>query len=141
MLCAAFREPLCVVVKFVAYIDEFDDTGLEDVKRPNRTKGASEWLVLSCFLIRESDDLKCPGWVQEILSQFKSNRDHLHFSELWDWKKEIACRNVTTKPCRYFIVASNKKNIEGWEYAYRVASKGVFVSASSHGAGTQPCLD
>ena len=104
-----------MVVKFVAYIDESGDTGLEDVKKPDQPKGASEWLVLSCFLVRETDDHKCVGWVKEILAQFKTNKQHLHFSDLWDWKKVIACNAIAKKPCRYFIVASNKRNIEDYQ--------------------------
>lgn len=106
-----------MVVKFVAYIDESGDTGLENVKNATLAKGASEWLVLSCFLVREEDDHKCLGWVKEILSEFKSNMTHLHFSDLWDWKKAIACKAIATKPCRYFIVASNKRNIEDYKNA------------------------
>jgi hypothetical protein len=64
-----------------------------------------------------SDDHKCLGWVREILSEFKSNMTHLHFSDLWDWKKAIACKAIATKPCRYFIVASNKRNIEDYKNA------------------------
>ena len=101
-------------VRFVAYIDESGDTGLEAVK-PRTVKGASEWLVLSCFLVREQDDHKCLGWVREVKSRFKNDQSPaLHFSELLPVKKRIACEIVATKPCRYFIVASNKKNMEGY---------------------------
>lgn len=101
-------------VKFVAYIDESGDTGLQAVK-PNDPGGASEWLVLSCFLVREADDLKCPAWTREILAKTFSRRRDLHFGKLLPLKKELACKLIATKPCRYFIVASNKKNIEGYE--------------------------
>jgi hypothetical protein len=37
-------------VTFVAYIDESGDTGLDEVKKPDDPKGATEWLVLSAFL-------------------------------------------------------------------------------------------
>jgi hypothetical protein len=114
-----------VVVKFVAYIDESGDTGLEEVKRPNLTKGASEWLVLSCFLVRESDDHKCVGWIQETLSKYKNNQSRsLHFADLIPVKKTIACEDAAKRPGRYFIVASNKKNMEYYENQRAAAASG-----------------
>ncbi|MGH6889393.1 MAG: DUF3800 domain-containing protein [Rhizomicrobium sp.] len=103
-----------MVVRFVAYIDESGDTGLQGVK-PNAPQGASEWLVLSCFLVRERDDINCPSWTKEILAKTWSKRADLHFSKMLPEKKQLACELIAAKPCRYFIVASNKKNIEGYE--------------------------
>ncbi len=102
-----------MVVKFVAYIDESGDTGLENVK-PQPEKGASEWLVLSCFLVRASDDAKCVAWVKEILAAVKSRARHLHFSDLFGYKKKMACDILAQKDGRFFVVASNKKNIQGY---------------------------
>lgn len=114
-----------MVVKFVAYIDESGDTGLEDVKHATRAKGASEWLVLSCFLIRESDDHKCVGWIKETLSKFKNNQSKtLHFADLIPIKKKIACEDAARRNGRYFIVASNKKNIEGYANSRAAAKSG-----------------
>ncbi len=114
-----------MVIKFGAYIDESGDTGLEEVKRPNRTKGASEWLVLSCFLVRESDDHKCLGWVQETLSKFTNNQSKsLHFADLIPVKKKIACEDAAKRSGRYFIVASNKKNMEDYENERAAAASG-----------------
>jgi hypothetical protein len=105
-----------VVVKFVAYIDESGDTGLENVKPTNTTTGATEWLVLSCFLVREEDDHKCLGWVREIKSKFRNvNSEFLHYKELIPAKRMIACEIINTKSCRFFVVVSNKKNIEDHE--------------------------
>lgn len=99
-------------VRFVAYIDESGDTGLEQIK-PFQPRGASEWLVLSCFLVKEENDDKCLGWIREIQSKFKNVQSpHLHFADLIPAKKLIACEVAATKPCRFFIVASNKKNIQ-----------------------------
>lgn len=102
------------MVKFVAYVDESGDTGLVDVK-PSDPTGASEWLVLSCFLIREQDDHKCLGWVKEILAKVKSKKRDLHFADLYEHKKKMACDIIATKPGRFFIVASNKRNIEDYK--------------------------
>lgn len=103
-----------MTVRFVAYIDESGDTGLEKIK-PFDPKGASEWLVLSCFLVKEENDNKTLGWVREITSKFRNVQSpYLHFADLIPAKKQIACDLIATKPCRYFIVASNKKNINGY---------------------------
>lgn len=99
-------------VSFVAYIDESGDTGLESVK-PLNGRGASEWLVLSCFLVRAANDAKLSNWVREIRSQFKNVQSpHLHFADLIPTKKQIACEFIARNPCRAFVAMSNKKNIQ-----------------------------
>jgi hypothetical protein len=99
-------------VSYVAYIDESGDPGLRSVK-PINPKGASEWLVLSCFLVREENDRKMVGWIKEIQSQFYNVQNpYLHYSTLSDDQKAIACKVLAQKPCRLFVVMSNKKNIE-----------------------------
>src|SRR5262249_47619158 len=98
-------------VSFVAYIDESGDTGLETVK-PIDGRGATEWLVLSCFLVRVVNDPLIPTWIRDIQSQFKNVQSpHLHFADLLPFKKLIACETVSKNPCRMFVVMSNKKNI------------------------------
>jgi len=105
-----------VPIRFVAYIDESGDTGLENVKPNNSPTGATEWLVLSCFLVKQENDHKCLGWVREIKSKFRNvNSEFLHYKELIPAKRAIACNLINTKTCRFFAVASNKKNIEGHE--------------------------
>lgn len=99
-------------VSFIAYIDESGDTGLESVK-PLDVRGASEWLVLSCFLVRAANDPKLPTWVKEIRSKFKNVQSpHLHFSDLIPIKKQIACEMLPRNPSRVFVAMSNKKNIQ-----------------------------
>ena len=101
-------------VRFVAYIDESGDTGLQKV-RPKSATGASEWLVLCCLLVRVEHDAALPQWVREIKGKFKNDqRPDLHFSDLLSVKKEIACTALAEKPCRLFVVMSNKQNIEGY---------------------------
>jgi hypothetical protein len=117
-----------VVVKFVAYIDESGDTGLESVKPNNMPTGATEWLVISCFLVQAENDHKCLGWVREIKSRFSSvNSEFLHYKDLIPAKRAIACVHINTKQCRFFVVASNKKNIENHENeaAALVSGKGT----------------
>jgi uncharacterized protein DUF3800 len=98
-------------VTFVAYIDESGDTGLQAV-RPVDPRGATEWLILSCFLVRAVNDAKTLTWVRDIQSQFKNVQSpHLHFADLLPFKKLIACKGLASNPCRIFVVMSNKKNI------------------------------
>ena len=102
-------------VGFVAYIDKSGDTGIERVKPLHLFGAASEWLVLSCFLVRAEQDAKLPGWVREIIGHFRNHqRPDLHFADLLPVKKRIACQVVAGKPCRIFAVMSNKKNIQGY---------------------------
>lgn len=70
--------------------------------------------MLSCLLIKAENDHKCLGWVKEIKAKFNvSNSDFLHYKDLIPAKRKIACETINEKPCRFFVVASNKKNIEG----------------------------
>ncbi len=101
-------------IRFVAYIDEAGDTGIEGV-RPVDPEGATEWLILSCMVVKENDDHNCMTWLQEIKAQFTNvNSPFLHYKDLIPRKKQIACSHIVTKPARFFIVASNKKNIDGY---------------------------
>lgn len=101
-------------VRFVAYIDESGDTGLQKV-RPQSPGGASEWLVLGCFLVRVEHDAELPQWTRDLKAKFKNHqRPDLHFSDLLPVKKAIACEFLASKPCRLFVVMSNKRNIEGY---------------------------
>ncbi|MGO4124712.1 DUF3800 domain-containing protein [Inquilinus sp. YAF38] len=104
-----------MVVKFVTYIDESGDTGIDKIK-PFDANGASEWLVISCFLVRVENDTKTLSWVREILSKFKNvQSSHLHFADLISAKKLIACEVISSKDCRFFVVMSNKKNIRKYK--------------------------
>ena len=99
-------------VSFVAYIDESGDTGLESVK-PLNVRGASEWLVLSCFLVRAVNDPKLPEWARGIQAKFKNVQSpHLHFGDLLPFKRLIACETLVQNACRAFVAMSNKKNIQ-----------------------------
>ncbi len=103
-----------MAVRFVAYIDESGDTGISRI-RPIDPNGASEWLIISCFLVRIENDNQLVNWVKDILAKFRNVQSrYLHFSDLIDAKKAIACELLAEKPCRMFIVASNKKNLRGY---------------------------
>jgi len=104
-----------MAVSFVAYIDESGDPGLRNIK-PRVENGASEWLLLGCTLFRIEQDKLCLPWVRELIGQFKNHQTRdIHFSKLNDAKKAVSCRLLAQKPCRAFVVASNKNNIEGYD--------------------------
>jgi hypothetical protein len=102
-------------VSFVVYIDESGDTGLEEVKTPYDPKGATEWLVLSAFLVRVQNDSKMVIWTQDVQAKFTSKRADLHFNKLLDFKKTLVCSALASKAAKGFVVMSNKKNIEKYK--------------------------
>lgn len=102
-------------VTFVAYIDESGDTGLEIVKKPDDPQGATEWLVLSAFVVKIEHDSKMVAWTQDVQAEFISKRTDLHFNKLLDFKKGLVCTALAKKDCKSFVVMSNKKNIERYK--------------------------
>lgn len=96
---------------FVAYIDEAGDTGLERV-RPIDPVGATEWLCLSCVLIRANNEPLVPNWVRDIRENIEAtSADILHFRRLSPTRKRVVCELVAELPVRLFAVTSNKKNM------------------------------
>jgi hypothetical protein len=104
-----------MTVAFVAYIDESGDTGLDLVKKPDDPKGATEWLVLSAFLVRAVNDPKMVTWTQDVQSEFTSTRPDLHFNKLLPFKKTLVASALANKQAKGFVVMSNKKNIEQYK--------------------------
>jgi Protein of unknown function (DUF3800) len=104
-----------MVVQYVAYIDESGDPGLKGIK-PKTPGGASEWLVLGCLLVRIENDNALLPWVRDLISKFNNHQtSDIHFSDLNPAKKTTACNFLAEKPCRIFVTASNKQNIENYE--------------------------
>lgn len=113
---------------YVAYIDEAGDPGLRSVK-PLAANGASEWLVLSGVVIRSENQTALPEWVGSITQRIKNHQARgLHFRNLNPANKLMACETMATFPARYFVVASNKKNMQGYEnpYAAQIPSDNWF---------------
>lgn len=99
---------------YIAYIDESGDDGLRGVK-PYTYPGSSEWLILSAVVIRARNESKVAGWVQDIRSQFRSRQARaLHFADLSHANKLAACEKISELDLRCFVVASNKKNMQGY---------------------------
>jgi hypothetical protein len=113
LLCKPFDQPM--PISHVVYIDESGDTGLEVVRTPDDPKGATEWLVLSGFVVKIEHDSKMVTWVQDVQADFTSKRGDLHFNKLLPFKKPLVCAQLALKDCKCFVVMSNKKNMEKYK--------------------------
>lgn len=99
---------------YVAYIDEAGDDGLRAVK-PLSMPGSAEWLVLSAVVIKAENQANVPSWVEQIRSGFRSQQSNvIHFASLWPATKIAVCKSVANLDIRCFVVASNKKNMQGY---------------------------
>jgi hypothetical protein len=113
---------------YVAYIDEAGDDGLKSVK-PLSPNGASEWLILSAVVIRAENQALVPQWVDQIKAEFRNHqRPDIHFSGLNPAKRARACEMMARLEARYFVVASNKKNMQGYDnpFAGKIPSTNWF---------------
>jgi len=101
-------------VGYIAYIDEAGDDGLAKVK-PSDPGAASEWLVLSCLLIKAERESAMLPWVKEIIRSFERHQmTHLHFRQLREDQKAAAVSFLASRPVRLFAVVSNKQNMRGY---------------------------
>lgn len=99
----------------MAYIDEAGDDGLRAVK-PVTIPGASEWLILSAVVIRADHQSQVADWIGDITASVKNHQAKaLHFANLNPANKLMACQKLAQLPVRCFVVASNKKNMQGYE--------------------------
>ncbi len=94
-------------VGYVAYIDEAGDDGLQRLK-PADPRGASEWLALSCLLIKAGREPEVLPWVKGLIGSFNQHQiTHLHFRQLKDDKKLLACQYLSALnsygPCRQSV--------------------------------------
>lgn len=100
--------------KYVAYIDEAGDPGLNKVM-PRTPGGSSEWIIVAAALIPAELESEVGSWVSDIMKAMNSRqmRD-LHFQKLNDSRKSLACSMLAEKHVRLFTIISNKQNMEGW---------------------------
>ena len=99
---------------YIAYIDESGDDGLRSVK-PLKIPGSSEWLILSAVVVRASNESKVADWVKDIRSGFRSKQAKaLHFADLSHANKFATCRKIAELDLRCFVMASNKKDMQGY---------------------------
>lgn len=112
---------------YIAYIDEAGDPGIERV-RPLDNPGASEWLVIGAMLIEASSERYPVQWVRAILADCGSRQRTLHYKDLREFQKPIACRGLAEKPVNLFAMLSNKKNMRGHTNPRAAAHGNVLTS-------------
>lgn len=96
--------------EFIAYIDESGDDGLK-VFRDIGQNGSTHWLVLSCIIVRQTNDLslvKRRDDIRKIISPFKKKRD-IHFTNLNHEQRMFYCSELAKMPLKCISVFSNKK--------------------------------
>ncbi len=102
-------------IGYIAYIDEAGDDGLTRV-RPADPDAASEWMILSCILIKAENEAHVLPWLKELVGSFgRHQMTHLHFRQLRDDQKVIASQYIANLPIRAFAIASNKRNMRGYK--------------------------
>jgi hypothetical protein len=114
--------------EYVAYIDESGDPGLARVKGVDEN-GASEWLILGAIVVRRLNEEETYNWVNHITEGFRGHqRFGIHFTNLNPAKKLLACQRMVQLPLRCFVIASNKKNMKGYNnpFAALIPSKNWF---------------
>lgn len=101
--------------RYVAFIDESGDTGLNLVK-PMDPNGASEWLIIGAVVVRAEHEAEMSTWLTDITSQLKGHqRPGIHFADLRKpAKKRLVCSMIADLPMRIFAMTSNKKNMKGY---------------------------
>lgn len=99
--------------EYVLYIDEAGDDGLKRVK-PIDKNGGSEWLCIGGLLVRAQYEADTVQWVKDIRADINAVQGPaLHYRDLSPTKRRRACELLAEQPCRFFSVASNKKNMRG----------------------------
>ena len=95
---------------FCAFIDESGDDGLGNFRQPGRTGGASHWLVISALVMRQSRELECVAWRNEILRRL--DKERLHFVSLNHSQRVAAVEILASKPVRIVSVLVAKHALE-----------------------------
>ncbi|SFD19348.1 DUF3800 domain-containing protein [Tropicimonas isoalkanivorans] len=109
--------------EYVLYVDEAGDDGLKRVK-PIDKNGGSEWLCIGGLLIRAKFEHQTVEWVKDMRADINAVQGPaLHYRDLSPTKRARACELLARYPCRLFAVASNKKNMRGYNNS-RAAKRG-----------------
>ncbi|MBA4209626.1 MAG: hypothetical protein C0454_08865 [Parvibaculum sp.] len=97
---------------YVALIDESGDDGLGNFREPGQQGGASSWLIISAYLVRNSRELETVGWRDEILDLMPRRKERsIHFSKLSHGQKLMAAQRLAQKPIRAINIVANKRVI------------------------------
>jgi hypothetical protein len=113
---------------YIAYIDEAGDFGLRNVV-PVDQRGASEWLIISAAVIRQSIEPQIVDGLRQLRLAAKNTQSPaLHFRTLNDRQKKIICAGLAKMDVRLFVVISNKQNMRYYKnrFAASVSSTGAW---------------
>jgi len=94
------------------YLDEAGDPGIRRV-RPRDANGGSPWFVLGGILTQVANEGTPVQWVRKIAEEASIKQTVLHYRELIDWQKPIACHVLSQQQLRVFALTSNKMNMRG----------------------------
>ncbi len=101
---------------FIAFIDESGDDGLKKFQTIGHT-GASNWLVISCCVVRYNQNLELVKLRNSIKdSLVNGQRKDIHFSDLKHNQKIMACQKIAAFPLRGISILSNKTYIPRGHY-------------------------
>jgi Protein of unknown function (DUF3800) len=117
-----FARPRSLPLKhYTAYIDEAGDEGFGKLAAGG-SEGQSRWLCVGACIVTRENDLKLPGWRNDILAKFpkKKTRD-LHFRELKHEQKIVVCQDISKLPIGVCVTLSHKITIPGskWEATFK----------------------
>lgn len=97
----------------MAYIDEAGDPGITRVQ-PLDPNGASEWFVMAAVVVRAETDQSAVQWIKDTRAELRLDQGpQLHFKNLNPSKKLSVSARLADYPCRIFVVASHKPNMQG----------------------------
>lgn len=116
------------VYEYIAYIDEAGDDGLASI-RPLNPKGSSEWLIVSAVVVKANREDEVKTWVDDIIDGlWRFHGRGLHFKKFNENKKAYVTECLSSLSARYFVVCSNKKNMQGYTnpLADKIPSKNWF---------------
>lgn len=98
----------------MAYIDEAGDPGIARVQ-PIDPNGASEWFVMAAVVVRAETDQNTVQWVKDTRVELRLDQGpQLHFKNLTASKKFAVSMRLSEYPCRIFVVASHKPNMQAY---------------------------
>ena len=113
---------------FTVYIDEAGDEGFGKLAA-GPIGGQSRWLILGACIVSRENDLKLPGWRDQIVARFpqKKTRD-LHFRDLKHEQKVVVCQEIAKLPVGASLAFSHKVTIPGSQHEKTFKEKGYLYN-------------
>lgn len=96
-------------------MDEAGDDSTRSVT-PIDNKGGSEWFILAGILVRKCNEHLVDEWITNIRLQVgQVQGDGLHYRKMSSHYRAKCCNLISELPIKCFTVASNKKNMRGYD--------------------------